>query len=522
MLGLGNPDQPEEAAAMTPRTLISVSTALILSLLLTFTAAAETASGGMSDLGVIDFPNAGNAAAQDPFLTGVKALHSFEFEEAEVAFKAAQEADPSFALAYWGEAMSYNHPLWAQQDRDAALQTLARFAPPPDARAAKTPAGVQRGLMEAIDVLYGDGGDKLVRDIAYSDAMAKLHSAYPDDDEVAILYSLSLLGTVRPGDTGFARQMKAGAIAQQVFVRNPNHPGAAHFIIHSFDDPEHAILALPAAEKYAEIAPDAPHALHMPSHIFVQLGMWDGVVASNIKSYKAAVRHAIRMDLERGRSEFHALHWYLYGATQLGNLEDARWAVDEALRTAAEFPTPQVQRGTMMMVALYMLETERWSEFDLADLIAANPKHIGLQFAAGMGAIAAGDLELGRTALANTIAERMSQEQNPRTAYMAKIVSVGEKELEAALALAEGNTSAAAALLGAAADIEAGLNAPSGPPSPMKPAFEMYGEFLLDQGRYAEAEEQFKQALARTLNRTRSVEGLSKARSAPADTAALR
>jgi len=480
------------------------------------------ASGTLSDLGVIDFPNNGNAAAQTPFLTGVKALHSFEFEEAEVDFQDAQQDDPSFALAYWGEAMSYNHPLWARQDRDAALAALARFAPTPEERAAKTPAGVQRGLMQAIDVLYLSEGDKLTRDIAYSEAMAALHAAYPEDDEVATFYALSLLGTVRPGDTGFSRQMRAGAIALKVFDRNPDHPGAAHFIIHAFDDPEHAILALPAAEQYAAIAPDAPHALHMPSHIFVQLGMWDGVVESNDRSYKAAVEHAIRMDLERGRSEFHALHWYLYGQIQLGNFEDARWAVDEALRTAAEFPTAQVQRGTLMMMALYMLDTERWDEFDLADLILANPKHAGLQFAAGMGAITAGDLDLGRTALANTIAERTRLEQNTATAYMAKMVAVGEEQLNAALALADGDAVQAEVHLIAAAEIEATLNTPSGPPTPMKPAFEMYGEFLLDQGRYGEAEEQFKKALARTPNRTRSVEGLNRARSAPSDTAALR
>ncbi len=504
---------------MTPR-ILSFLTALLL---ISATALpAQAASDRFANLGVIDFPNSGNAAAQDPFLSGVKALHSFEFEDAEAAFKAAQQADPSFPMAYWGEAMSYSFPLWAQQDRDAAQAALAKLAPTPEARAAKTPAGVQRGLMQAVDVLYGGDGDKLSRDIAYSEAMADLHAAYPEDDEVATFYALSLLGTVRPGDTGFSRQMRAGAVALKVFGRNPNHPGAAHFIIHSFDDPEHAILALPAAEQYAAIAPDAPHALHMPSHIFVQLGMWDGVVESNDRSYKAAVEHAIRMDLERGRSEFHALHWYLYGQTQLGNFEDARWAVDEALRTAAEFPTAQVQRGTMMMIAQYMLETGRWDEFDLADLIVANPRHAGLQLAAGLGAAKTGDLALARTALANTIAERTRLEQEPRTAYMAKIVEVGEEELNAAIAMAGDDMAQAEAHLIAATDIEGTLNAPSGPPLPMKPAFEMYGEFLLEQGRYAEAEAQFKKALARTPNRTPSVRGLERARSAPADTAALR
>ena len=204
--------------------------------------------------------------------------------------------------------------------------------------------------MEAVDVLYGSG-DKLSRDIAYSEAMQHLHEVFPEDDEIATLYALSLLGTVRRGDRGFGRQMRAGAIALEVFARNPQHPGAAHFIVHAYDDPEHAIRALPAAKVYAEIAPAAPHALHMPSHIFVQLGMWEGVVASNDASYKAALDHVERKGLERGRSEYHALQWYHYGQLQLGNKEMARWALDEAFRTLETFPTTRVRRGTMRMLA---------------------------------------------------------------------------------------------------------------------------------------------------------------------------
>ena len=482
--------------------------------------AAESAAGLPVDLGTINFPNSGSDAAQSAFLTGVKAFHSFEFEDAGEAFLAAQKSDPSFALAYWGEAMSFNHPLWAQQDKNAALATLKRFAPTPKARSAKTPAGRERGLMEAVDILYGEG-DKLTRDIAYSEAMQRLHETYPEDDEIATLYALSLLGTVRPGDKGFKRQMQAGAIALQVYERNPNHPGAAHFIIHAFDDPEHAILALPAARRYAEIAPDATHALHMPSHIFVQLGMWDGVVKSNDVSYKAALDHAERKNLERGRSEFHALSWYQYGQLQLGNIKDAKWALEEALRTEKEFPTNQVRNGAMMMLARYILETERWDEFDFSVITERDENHAGLHFVAGLSAVKTGDLGVADAALSRLQATRQNYERKPATAYMAKIIAVGAKELESAIALAGGSADGAEAFLQEATTIEATLNAPSGPPLPMKPSFEMYGEFLLDEGRFDEAAVQFKKALERTPNRTKSVHGLEKAMQRTSDTALL-
>ena len=470
-----------------------------------------TAGGLTASLGSIDFPNSGAAEAQAAFLTGMKALHSFEFEHAGEAFRVAQAIDPDFGLAWWGEALSYNHPLWSEQDRMAAHAALAGYASSPEDRATKAPPGRERGLMAAVDVLYGSG-DKLSRDIAYSEAMGRLHETFPEDDEIATLYALSLLGTVRRGDKGFGRQVRAGAIAMEVFARNPKHPGAAHFIIHAFDDPQHAILALPAAKVYAEIAPAAPHALHMPSHIFVQLGMWEEVAASNDASYRAALDRVQRRGLPRGRSEFHALQWYHYGQLQLGNEEEAQWALDEAFRTLETFPGKRVRRGTMRMLARHTLETERWSGFDHGVLVDADRNHSALQLAAGLSAAHTGRLDAAETALANIRNSRKRFGGNASTAYRARIMAVEEKELEAALALARGDDDAAEGFLLEATALEAELNAPSGPPSPMKPAHEMYGEFLLARGRADEAAVQFGEALERTPNRTRSVRGLERTR----------
>ncbi len=465
----------------------------------------------MTDLGTINFPNSGDKEAQTAFLTGVKALYSFEFNDAAVAFRAAQQTDPDFAMAYWGEAMSLNHTLWDETDRDAAHKILARFAATPEERASKTPAGRERGFMQAVDVLFGPG-DKLARDQAYSKVMRELYEAYPDDNEIATFYALSILGTVRPGDKGVGRQMRAAAISKDVFSKNPSHPGAAHFIIHALDDPEHAILALPAARVYADIAPDAPHALHMPSHIFVQLGMWEDVVRSNIASYNAAVEIAERTQSERGRSEFHSLSWRLYGDLQLGNLAGAEEALALARATEDVSPTNRVHSGVMGMVARYIVETEDWAYAKSLELDERDNGNLALQFAVGLAAAKRGDLSDAQTSAKHLNALRKRTEARENGAYRAKIIAVSEKEVEAAIAQAKGNSTQAENLLQEAVAIETTLNAPSGPPLPVKPSFEMYGEFLLEAGRLTEAADQFEFALTRTPNRTKSVNGLEKSK----------
>lgn len=506
------------------QTLTLVAVALI-GLSLTAPVNAETSPPSQSslilnDLGTVDFPNAGNKDAQHAFLTGVKALYSFEFAEASEAFQLAQIADPSFALAYWGEAMSYNHTLWQETDPDAALSVLNKFAPTAEARAKKSPAGIERGLMEAVDVLFGNG-DKLTRDKAYSAAMQSLHEAHPEDNEVATLYALSILGTVRPGDQGVGRQMRAAAIAQSVFAKNPNHPGAAHFIIHALDDPEHAILALPAARKYAGIAPDAPHALHMPSHIFVQLGMWEDVVSSNIESYNAAVRIAVQKNAERGRSEFHSLSWLLYGHLQLGQFEEAKAALELAQQTEDISPTARVHNGAKAMLARYVVETERWADLKDYPSDPRDQSNLDLQFALGLSAARLGDIDNANTAATHLKALQEKTAARAGGAYRAKIVSVTELEVRAAIAIARGDQESAENLLRKATATEVTLNAPSGPPVPVKPSFEMLGEFLLAAGRLDEAAEQFELSLSRTPNRTKSVDGLRRARPEKSDTATL-
>jgi tetratricopeptide (TPR) repeat protein len=466
------------------------------------------------ELGSINFPTSAKPAAHAPFLTGVKALYNFEFDIAADAFREAQKADPAFALGYWGEAMSFNHPLWAQQDLPAARKALEKLAPTAAARAAKAPAGKERDLIEAQEVLFG-AGDKLSRDIAYSQAMGRLHAKYAADDEIACMYALALLGTARPGDKTTRNAMQAAAIVQDIFERHPQHPGAAHFIIHSFDDPDHAILSLKAARAYSKIAPSAAHALHMPSHIFVQLGMWDDVIASNIVAYKAADDLATAKNLPRGREDFHTLSWLQYAYLQEGKFDEAQKCVDQAKAVADKETAANIRDGYAAMKARQVVETARWEKLALptgAVKDGGAPGYDGSAaylVAAGLSAAKLGDLATANVALDKLKAMR-TQAESGSNAYRAKPFAIMEKEVGAAVAAAQKDTAGAERLLKEATTIELTLDAPSGPPEPIKPSFELYGDLLSELGRGQEAAAQYQASLLRMPNRRAAVQGLAK------------
>lgn len=499
------------------------ATGLVAAVIALFTCAGLNAQ----QLGSISFPTSGAPAAQPKFIEGVKDLHSFEFDEAAEAFHQAQQIDPNFALAYWGEAMSYNHPLWAQLDLPAARKALERLAPTAEGRLAKAHTEKEKAYLGAVNELFYAPGDKLARDNAYSDAMARLYERWPEDNEVSIFYALSLLGTVRPADKGFRRQALAASIAFKVFQENPNHPGAAHFIIHAFDDPDHAILALPAARVYAKIAPAAPHALHMPSHIFVQLGMWQDVVASNVVAHQAAVDLIARMHLPEGREDFHTLSWLEYANLMLGKFDDARKNVDLAKQSADRNPkNAGIGQQYHTMLARYILETGKWEKIPLEGAKEAGAEHesmpgmpgMGTRYAgegawifiAGLSAAKLGDADEADRARAKLDALRQSVESGG-DAYAAKPFAIMADEVASAALLARGQKADAVRLAKQAADIESTLAAPSGPPEPIKPALEFYGETLLDAGRPAEAAAAFQQQLLRTPKRTPSLDGLARA-----------
>lgn len=470
-----------------------------------------SAQADQAEYGNIVFPNSGSPEAQSAFLTGVMALHSFQFDDARVAFIEAQKIDPSFAMAYWGQAMSDNHPLWAQQDVAAATAALTKIAPSLEGRLAKVGTEKEKAFLAAMDQLYYSSDDKLERDFAYSEAMARMHERWPDDHEVSIFYALSLLGTVRPGDQGYRRQALAAHISQQVFAENENHPGAAHFIIHSFDDPDHAILALPAAEVYAGIAPAAAHALHMPSHIFLQLGRWQGVVDSNIDAYAAALAVNARLNLPEGREDFHTLSWLAYANLMLGQYERADKNLQDAVATVKRNPgVAHVEDGYLNMRGRNMLEKEDWQRIKLAGIGTNEGKHANWVTVVGMSAANVRDFETAEAAIVRLGMLRETA-MTAGEAYNAKILSVLEGELKAVTLRSRGDMDGAIMAAKAAADIEMALSAPSGPPKPLKPAIELYADVLLAAGRETEAVTAYQRAIAWIPKRTPSILGLARA-----------
>ena len=383
------------------------------------------------------------------------------------------------------------------------------------------------------DSLYYAPGDKLARDVAYSEALASMYAQWPTDHEVATWYALSLLGTVRPTDKGFRRQALAASIAEKVFAENPKHPGAAHFIIHAFDDPDHAPLGLNAARAYAGIAPAAAHALHMPSHIFVQRGMWEDVRKSNIVAYKSATELNARMKLAEGREDFHTLGWLEYANLMLGATGEARANVDLARQAAARNPgNAGINNGYLGMRARLILETEKWERIALeapqAPQAPQAPDHAGMPgmpmptyaggsntwtFIAGYSAAKLGDYKTAGVAEAmlRSAREKAEAGSNP---YSAKPIAIMEKQVAAVSKFAQGQRDDALKLAKEAMDIELTLSAPSGPPDPIKPAPELYGELLLEAGRTADAIAALELSLQRTPNRTPSVKALARAKSA--------
>jgi len=480
-------------------------------------------------MGAISFPNSGAAEAQDHFIRGVLALHNFWFEEAEEAFKKAQQVDPGFALAYWGEAMSYNHPLWAEQDMAAARSALQKLGKTRAERLVKAPTEREKAYLEAVEILYGEG-DKLERDRAYAKAMGRMAERFAEDDEAKVLYALSLLGTMRPGDKGFSRQMKSAAILADVQQRNPNHPAAAHFTIHSFDDPEHAPLSLKAADLYAQIAPEAPHALHMPSHIYIQLGMWERVLASNEAAYAASVKWVERKGLSLAKQDFHSLEWGQYGALQLGQYGKARDMVPLVERVAAQTGDARAQSYVATMRARYVVESRRWEDLPLAEapsgaaLAAAGARTAAVYGSRANQLVAAGfsAAHLGDHAKAEEAALRLRTLAKLRkeagTAYDAQPLEIMAAQVEGLSKFLKGDKQQGLEQLAAAAQLEERLDPPNGPAYPLKPSDELYAEALLLAGRGREAQQAFETALSRTPRRSLSLLGLARAALGSGDT----
>lgn len=310
-------------------------------------------------LGTIVFPNSGNAAAQAPFLRGIALLHSFEYEAAATAFKQAQKADPGLALAYWGEALTYSHVVWRVEDIPASRAALAKLAPTGDARLAKAKTARERAFGAAVETFYLDGTLNQ-RVTAYADSLRKLAAADTTDREAAAFasHALMMAGYQADGEARARQLREAVGLAQRVAAANPNHPGATHYLIHLYDSPGMAQEGLAFARAYDKIAPDAEHALHMPSHIYLQLGMWDDVVRSNERAWAAS-----RKPDNEGGPDWHAFSWLQYAYLQLGRTDAAKALIDSARSLFASAKGYDVDASFVLprLEFQYAAETDTWS-----------------------------------------------------------------------------------------------------------------------------------------------------------------
>src|ERR1051326_4920533 len=449
---------------------------VIVIILVVFSASAQE-----SQLGRVEFPTSGSAKAQQHFLRGLAALHSFWYEEAIEAFRESTKVEPDFAMGYWGEAMSYNHPLWSEQDIDAARQVLAKI------KDTSKITERERAYIAAVRVLYGEG-DKHARDVAYSAAMEKIYRAYPEDLDGAAFYALSLLGIGT--EKGYRLHAKAGAIALEVYQKNPNHHGAAHYIIHAFDDPDHAILALPAARRYASIAPEAHHARHMPSHIFLQLGMWPEAAASNESAWEASDAWMKRKNLSLSVRDYHSLHWLMYVYLQQGRYNDAEKLLNLMKKVMSESKYDNKLRpgyyenNYANMAATFVIETERWNLatdlFPDSKPTSDEPSMDGAHGATMRMPYASHTLPLFTRGLA---AAMMASE-----IQLSGLEGIHETEIAAVNASMKKDHAKAIELMKKATALEEAMRPPSGPPSLIKPTHELFGEILLRAGKPAEAE----------------------------------
>ena len=457
------------------------------------------------NVGTIDFPTSATGEAQQHFLRGVAILHSFGWKQAIEQFRAAQAIDPDFALAYWGESLSYNHPLQSEADAESPREALARLGATTQERLAKAPTARERGLLEAVEMLWGEGSWR-DRRIAYMDAMARLYEQYPADDEIASFYALSMLSGARAlADDSLRLEMRAGAIALGVLERNPDHPGAAHFVIHAFDDPLHAPIALPAAYVFADIAPAVSHARHMPTHIFIQHGMWDLVSTENQSAYDAA--QALWQPGDSVGDAVHSLDWGQYGDLQLGDYEKARLWIDrlEAIIEASEGQDRAVMT-LPLMEARYVVETEEWRIDEITDETSAS-----MLLATALSAVRTGNVETAERA-EEALARLVSSESGGGVLRNGQHwVRVMHKQVGALVRVAQGDADGAVRFMDEALEIVATIRAPNGAANPVKPAYELYGEILLELGRPEEAVAKFETSLLRMPNRPRSVLGLARA-----------
>lgn len=462
-------------------------------------------------LGKVNFPTSCLPAVQKDFERGLALQHSFWYEEAEKQFKDVAARDPKCAMAHWGVAMSLYHQLWARPD---AADLKTGWAELEKAQRLKAGTKRERDYIAALMEYYRDPAkrDHQSRAEAYSAAMKELYRQNPEDHEAAAFYALSLLASEPPNDTSFANRKKAIPILNELFAKDPNHPGLAHYLIHSCDKPQLAAMGLEAARRYAKIAPSSPHALHMPSHIFIRLGLWQEAIDSNLASI-AATRKTVAMHMGGGGHQFHAMDFAQYAYMQIGQDAKAKALRDEALAMGGmhEGEASIHQRlafGQAEFAARYAMERHQWAEAaKLEPPAGAEPDIKGITYyAKAIGAARSGDLA-GARAAQKLYADSVAELKKSAMGYMADSSDVPTQTIAAWAAFAEGKRDEALIRMRAAADIQdaRGLNEVDAPER------EMLADMLLEMERPMEALAEYEATLKEAPGRFNTLYGAARA-----------
>ena len=474
-------------------------------------------------LGVVNFKISCNAQAQKQFNRAVAWLHSFEYEEAEKAFTAVTKIDPKCSMGYWGIAMSNFHPLWAPPSAAELKKGSDAIA-----HAKNAAAGTQRerDFIAAMEVFYKDH-DKLdhqARTFAYSDAMKQLHQSNPADREAGTFYALTLIATgMMSRDKSYFREKQAAQILNGVLAREPQHPGVAHYLIHSYDYPALAQLALPAARAYAKIAPASAHAQHMPSHIFIRLGLWQEAINSNLDAKAAAKAFAVRNKMGGVWDEqLHAMDYLAYAYLQLAQDKQAAAVLQEVNKIQKIEPESfKVAYALSAIPARYLLERRQWNEAAKLELSSEYLKQFPWQrfpwatahmhFARAIGAARAGDAASARREV-----ETLTTIQQTLTGVKgdydwARQVEIQRQVATAWLAYVEGKQEEAVQLLSKAADLDDATDKHPVTPGSILPAREQLGELLLEIKQPAAALREFETSFKSTPQRFNGLYGAARA-----------
>jgi Tfp pilus assembly protein PilF len=474
-------------------------------------------------LGKLKFETSCAPAADALVQQGLGWLHSFQYPDAERTFGEAARADPACAIAHWGVAMSQYHPLWAPPTA-AELATAKAALEAARARPAKTER--ERDYVAAIETFYRDHErlDHKARTLAYSDAMRRLHERYPADHEAAVFYALALAADgLLDNDPAFTKEKSAAAVLNRVLAENSDHPGVAHYLIHNLDYPPLAQHALAAARRYADLAPDSPHAQHMPSHIFVRLGLWDEAIRSNLRSEAAARAWAKANGLADSSSErLHAMDYLAYAYLQTGQDAKAQAVLDDLNRIRkADPPVFTVAYAATVIPARIALERRRWSDAanlelhenvrGLTPLANFQWAEAHVHYARAVGAARSGDAASARTSVAKLRAIEEALVTPPGTYDWKKQVAIAHQTAAGWLAHAEGRRSEAERLMRAAADLDDATEKHPVTPGALQPAREQLGELLLEHGQGRESLAEFESSLKRAPRRLAGLYGAMRA-----------